>query len=257
MLESKPELQTSTEPDVRQYWVSPVDLIPGLRTNGLELSKDAKKLGAIASTNIDELERKVGVYAHTTTLETPYASRVTSVLRNLEEDDKEAFERIKNKFKGKPLVDLGAGGSALGFQIAVMLGASAYIGVEPYNTFRLADTLDYEIHDARGKHLLVREKMKFHTPPFTVVSEDSLKFLKRLPDKSVNILSSGTDNNILPNEEYAVMNAKEIARVLDSAALFYDSVFEVLEKEEGFKNELLEGKRHFLHAVPQVISREM
>ena len=47
-----------------------------------------------------------------------------------------------------------------------------------------------------------------------------LTFLRRLPDNSVSIISSGLDEHVLPNATYRYAVEQEMARVLDPQGLF-------------------------------------
>ncbi|GEM_PF-1714280 len=114
-------------------------------------------------------------------------------------------------FRGKVVVDLGAGSYPIGYCIADYCKARGYIGVEPIYTEELANRLQHaEIYAAHKLNII----------PFTVIGEDMLGFLRRLPDNSVSILCSGIDTYIIERGDYRDAVAKEIIRVLDPDGVY-------------------------------------
>jgi len=111
-------------------------------------------------------------------------------------DDSE-FEEIR----GQVLVDLGAANFKAGYLFALKHGAKAYIGIEPFVYM--------------GLYLaLARLDINGDKIPASIANDDMLTFLKRLPDNSVSILTSGIDNIVIKNEDYISQTSEEIFRTL-------------------------------------------
>jgi hypothetical protein len=118
-------------------------------------------------------------------------------------------------YKDQIVVDLGAGIMPYGLKISESLGAKGYIAVEP----NFPNSL--------------RENIYSHSIPFTIIPEDMLTFLRRLPDESVSILTSGIDECILQSKEYITSVEEEIERTLHQLGTYinYCSLF----KPKGLK----------------------
>ncbi len=177
-------------------------LIPGIKMNGIiSLEHFTDDIYSIRQ----KYESRV-LEGHS--LEIPFSTDALEFLTNLAKTDIKSFEEIKQKFQDVVIVDCGAGGSyanysSTGYQIACLLKAKGYIGVEPFNFPMLY----------RG--FLTQEEVEEETPiPFNLVAEDGLTFLRRLPDNSVSLFSFGLDSSILPNESYTSDLAQEMTRVL-------------------------------------------
>jgi hypothetical protein len=131
---------------------------------------------------------------------------------------------LKDKLKGKILVDLGSGmgfirgalmpeswgGKSSMQKIAQELNASVCIGVDKYT---------YNCECAIGKPTdpsvdLARKEEVEEGTQTVLVSADMLDFLSRLPDSSVCITINGVDSRVIKNEEYHRALAKEIERVV-------------------------------------------
>lgn len=126
----------------------------------------------------------------------------------------ERIKEILKVFKGKPLVDIGAGENEKGYRIAQALEASGYIAIEPFFAKSLLHRLREKIQPDEA------------AIPFVVVRTDALETMRHLDVNSVNILSSATDSFILRNPDYNLRLGTEVERVLGSQGVFlkYDSV---------------------------------
>ena len=92
---------------------------------------------------------------------------------------------------GKPLLDIGAGQSALGYALASAVGASAYIGVEPFHGEKLREDIEKLRDNYAGSRELV---------PYTVAEKDIRQVLRSIPDGSVNVLAAGIDSSLFALE---------------------------------------------------------
>jgi hypothetical protein len=106
-------------------------------------------------------------------------------------------------FSGRPLVDLAAGNSANGYRLAQYLKSSGYVAAEPFNYSFLHQDLERFEEEGADSEI-----------PAAIAPEDMLTLLRRLPDKSVSLFSSGVDDAILPDPEYRKQVEEEIKRVL-------------------------------------------
>ncbi len=136
------------------------------------------------------------------------------------------FLKIKEAFSAIPVIDLGAGSCNVGYKIANILNSKGYVGVEPYHYLQLVSAIvegDTTDDAQKAKRWQKYSKtLKSSNPrqiPFNVVAEDAFRFLKRLPDLSVGILSFGTDNLIINNTGYIESVKAEIDRVLHPNSL--------------------------------------
>tara|TARA_Y100000034_G_scaffold87951_1_gene105504 strand:- start:8080 stop:8790 length:711 start_codon:yes stop_codon:yes gene_type:complete len=149
-------------------------------------------------------------------------------------------ERLKiyiNKFKNQIVVDLGAGETPDGYILALIGGAKAYIGVEPFYadvlikrlTEKVKDLGEYVDEGPTIIHLINRIRLHkeygeglakdidlelLDSIPISIVAEDALKFLKRLPDKSVSILTCGTCDIVSKDPQYINEVNQNMKRVL-------------------------------------------
>lgn len=144
-------------------------------------------------------------------------------------------------WEGQTIVDLGCGRQLDGYITAKIAGASAYVGVDPYNLSRLYKRLtnqeerkgDKELNE---KILKVKEVIQtirnydekivakiinnidLHLNgkhlPVTLIAEDMISALRRLPNDSVSIMTAGLDKCIIWENQYAELAEEEISRVL-------------------------------------------
>lgn len=116
---------------------------------------------------------------------------------------------LRNGFKDQVVVDLGAG-NMNGYLAAMEGRASGYVGVDKFTDltgFYKDPKFVRESADKRGS---TKEKALI---PVATVQEDMLIFLRRLPDNSVSIISSGL-TFLIENEIYVDEVKKEMGRVL-------------------------------------------
>ena len=126
---------------VKRY-VSPEDIVPGLniddlvKMNDIFRNKPTKNIGKA-------IEGKVGK-----DFETSFTGAVQRALNiDLRKNHGQKFNQIRNLFKDKPIIDLGAGGNIGGKKIAQMLEVSGYIAVEPHNH----EGLEYAMIEGYGE----------------------------------------------------------------------------------------------------------
>lgn len=146
------------------------------------------------------------------------------------------FRQFFKDFEGQIVVDLGAGSEPNDYKIVMAGGAKGYVAVEPNFGSSLS---------ARIGKFIERENEKAESGPIpaAIVETDALTFLKRLPDKSVSVFSSGTEAEVMfENYPYIREVSKEIGRVLHPKGAFiaYDSAFTL--NREDFEFERLNDK---------------
>jgi len=163
-------------------------------------------------------------------------------------------------FQGQIIVDLGCGLHLDNYELARIFEATAYIGVDKYNARDLFDKFQnqtkYEQKEglkglreavsklSGGLRKLERNKntlrlrrnlerfLEGSLPniPSTIVAEDMLDFLKRLPDGSVSVLTGRIDKCMIPetDDDYAQEIESEITRVIhpNGSHISYLSRFE-------------------------------
>lgn len=141
---------------------------------------------------------------------------------------------LRQKLDGQIIVDLGSGSTNLGYCSSLIFGASKYIAVEKFSDIvsKLIDQLKkIEIKDGEillnnldtydGRKILVEQKgLIDKLIPVSIVHDKILHFLKRLPDNSVSILTSGINYALIDNTEYRDAIGLEIERVLDPNGLY-------------------------------------
>lgn len=142
---------------------------------------------------------------------------------------------LGDKFKNQVVVDLGAG-NFYGYEAAVIGEAKGYVAVDKYNDLsrmyadpkEVKDRMDDNDSFAKGRDII----------PAAVELDDMLSFLRRLPDNSVSIISSG-QIDVIDNQKYREEVRKEVARVLsDEGFLIVNSgIGADLDLEEEIYNE--------------------
>lgn len=149
---------------------------------------------------------------------TDYASWAEDLLQDLEKKYILAEETINN-FKNQIVVDLGAGAFEIGYFLAVMGGAKAYIGVEPYyygELFVFLSDVEYLCNTTYFNMKLKKEDLI----PASIVNLDMLKFIKLLPDNSVSFLACGIGKPKVIDERYADNVKKVIPQKLNQNGVF-------------------------------------
>ncbi len=154
---------------------------------------------------------------------------------SLVESDGGIFRYVTDKFKydgelinwckglrDKVVVDLGAGGGVAGYEFARIAGARGYVGVEPFFAQKLLRELDKYIK---------REPEEFNDKkhiPVSVVCEDMLKTLRRIPSNSVSLISGVIDEFVMEDcDNYIIEVGNEINWVLHPFGSYinYGSIF--------------------------------
>lgn len=159
-------------------------------------------------------------------------------------------EVLRNRFKGQIIVDLGADKYGFGYFLSQALGGKGYVGVDKYYSNDIEKRLegtDMEEIKKRWDHY-AHEGSEFRPDapiPASVVGQDILSFLKRLPDNSASLFGFGIDHHVMPDNKYREEVKKEIQRVLSNEGLYltYGSSilpenfkpFDKQLKEEGSK----------------------
>lgn len=138
----------------------------------------------------------------------------------------ETFDFLKERFSGQVVVDFGSGDSVNGYFLALLFGAKGYVGVDSFHSERLKNHLTHhgslKIFNSVCPHdydTSSRPELK-ELIPASVIADDMLSFLKRLPDNSVSIFTFGIDNNVIPDRKYREAAAKEIPRVLNESGVY-------------------------------------
>lgn len=127
-----------------------------------------------------------------------------SLFSFLRRRDEQIKERLKNIFSGNVLVDLG-GGEGYNVRVASELfSASGYVLVDPHSFKKARRNCSSRI-------------------PTSVVAEDALTFLRRVPDNSINILVSNVDYFVVNDPEMRRIISLEMGRALGGGALINDS----------------------------------
>jgi hypothetical protein len=137
----------------------------------------------------------------------------------------------KQRFSNQIVVELGAGCFSYGYLLATMLGASSYIGVEPY----YADLLAVNIESTTVSVL--------NPIPYSIISEDMLKLLRRLPNETVSVMAFGIEKCIISNERYRKNVESEIERVLHPLGCFVTSTSDLILKEHPYNSFFIKRKK--------------
>ncbi|MEK9160716.1 MAG: hypothetical protein AAB440_01610 [Patescibacteria group bacterium] len=139
--------------------------------------------------------------------------------------DAESAESLNEALRGQVVVDIGAGRYPFGYLIADRAGAKGYVGVDAYSASSLAATTQSLFTDPKSRDQEVFGSVQ---PPLitevSIVEEDMLTFLKRLPDNSVSVFCSGIDSDII-NYEYEKQVSEEIKRVLKDDGAYVGEKF--------------------------------
>ncbi len=82
---------------------------------------------------------------------------------------------------------------------------------------------------------------EYNGTPISIIQEDMLNFLKRLPDNSVSILCSGIDTIVIPDAKYREDVEKEIERVLDPSGAYIGENCGGHIETENLQRETIDG----------------
>ena len=110
--------------------------------------------------------------------------------RDLEKAMPFFVDMIHGRWTDQVVLDLGSGITTSGYALAASAGARSYVGVDHYHS----------------PCLLEKIEALPPTLPFSLALEDMLKFLHRVPDKSVSLLAAGIDRCMIP-EKWEVKSA--------------------------------------------------
>lgn len=108
---------------------------------------------------------------------------------NIRLNHERKLAELRKLVAGKPIVDIGAGSSSNGYELACLLGASAYIAIEPFYYSELVRSIDDFQKDNQDNSLSFI--------PYLCLAESVHTAVKRLPDNSVSFMCFGIDSNIL------------------------------------------------------------
>lgn len=235
------------------YAVSVTELLPNLNTTGLPLDLEARALSEIKIRPLNSLVAQKSAFDEVAVrnlkageeqnwlsgvaLEAPggHAPEVIKLLKKFTVEQPEFLVEVKKFFKGKVIVDIGAGSYAENYNIARLLGAAGYVGIEPFFAGKLLHSLRYAERDEL-------KELQIPLIKYAVVPEDAATFLKRIPDSSVCVTSTGTSGIFSRDLNYATNIVAEIKRVLSpqGASLFYYSyIGEELAEQPEMKEEKL------------------
>lgn len=197
--------------------VSLEKIIPGIKMYGLQQEKpglylspsvhpsDTSSVSSDYSQNIERRILNVGDYV---------PGEGNSI--EGEDYDLEQIKELEHFFKGKVVVDLGAGGTPAAYYIARVCGARAYIGAEPNHFSSLYDSLhnEWQNKSAEEAFPILKDRAAIER---IVVGEDMRDFIKRLPDDSVCVFTFGIDDFVLdkmPGQDRGDIE-RNLVRVLD------------------------------------------
>ncbi|MGM5480561.1 MAG: hypothetical protein ACQESC_03820 [Nanobdellota archaeon] len=167
------------------------------------MNRDTKLEEFLAHIDLN-LKHRTSFHSDGDQIKEPYAKLVLETLQCQQRKDiiNNYMQLFENKqyliqlFKDQIFVDLGAGADSTGYEIAKELGAIAYIGVEPYNTRELKESLDGKI-----------------SMPSFVIEQDILFALDNMPGDSASFFMSGVDQSVIP--PYREKNIRYIERITE------------------------------------------
>jgi SAM-dependent methyltransferase len=167
-----------------------MSLVPGIKMDALRLVRQGVYASETEESKVNDSLSSDSAYSEST-------------IFLLQKDEKESEEIWKNRveilkkaFKDKVVVDLGSGAGGSIYWLASALGAKAYIGVDKNNA-----NLFFGRNGPFGSRTIGQAGMfnirgKFGNPEpilYSIVQEDMVSFLKRLPDNSVSLVAYGID----------------------------------------------------------------
>lgn len=168
--------------------------------------------------NLPTFENNIGssekVPGRSDPIYTPYSDYAIELVSKL---DKETLEKIRESFKDKVIVDIGAGRFSKGYDLACYLNAKGYIAVEPFNDSYLFEFMLNQ-KDKKGRKIKSSTSFKKDTItesiPLNIVAEDGVSFLKRLPDNSAVVFTFGIEEGaVICDEQYIQKLKDEASRV--------------------------------------------
>ena len=227
------------EPDNQKVLLSPVEkLIPEIKPD-----LDTSKLTPEAREN-----DKDGEFICTGhSFDTAFLDRLLKLINDKSHNEfyTNFVTGAREKINGQILVDLGAGNTNLGYCLSLLLGATKYVGVEKFaKTVKELEKQLSQINIKSGKisldNLAVydgRKSLKEQKiisinvlTPASVVQDKMLHFLKRLPNNSVSILTSGIHDQLIDNPDYRAAIAEQIERVLNPRGAYISNCSDINTK---------------------------
>lgn len=133
--------------------------------------------------------------------DTPFSRHV------LREQNSPELLEILSRFKRQIVIELGAGPLCDGFSICKLGKAKKYAAIEPFHPWYFYNNLpdNNEI-------------------PVSLVCDDALTFLRRIPDNSISIWMAGVEENVIHSGRYWYELESEIDRVLHPDGGFIEYV---------------------------------
>lgn len=219
---------------------SPKDIIPSMIMDGIKIDEYGRYMGNIIENSgssfhtkfsdarlseFQYLENNSVLAQEIADLEkkSDYSDEEIQFYEDLKKDW-EFIKELKERFLGKVVVDLGCADPTEAYILACSLGATGYIGVD--SDWDMVDKLDYIANKQKeklnsGNYFENGDDSKdvkdWEPIPYSVVREDMLSFLKRLPEDEVNIFCFGIDAMVMMDtpKEYLSQTREEIARVIN------------------------------------------
>jgi|SRR3989344_380202 len=173
---------------------------------------------------------------------TPYSDYALEMIGKLNKDQMCA---LKESFKKKIIVDIGAGRFTKGYDLACILEAKGYVAVEPFNfNYLLEDFLLQSGNLGRKSQWSSTKKgTKFDPIPYNIVAEDGLNFLRRIPDHSVVVFTFGLNDHAVINDgSYVSEMAKEMERVTENDCYIITADSISRNPEGSSTSELIRGQ---------------
>ncbi len=237
-MEKIPEHESEINEESKEKFtgLSPDHLIPGIKMEGLKKDEYGSYVGNIIPESGNSYDTSFS------NVPLKYFKDLSKDPERYTDSQKEYLKEGKKLFSGVTVVDLGCGNSANSYELACILGAKGYIGIDSYN----ADVgcLDFIANDpSNTDHIhedaLVDGKWKrdWKPIPYSIIKEDIVSFLKRVPDESVGIFCFGLDNWIIGevSDEYFEKCGSEISRVIKEGSGEFTEINTIL-RGNGLKD---------------------
>jgi len=155
---------------------------------------------AVARINRNDLRYDQHTYSH---------NFIECFLDSPVNDNSKKISYLKEKLKGKIVVDLGCGGvGSVHDNISIMarLGVKNYIGI------------DVDLNALHANLILIEG---LEMPLVRYIKEDMLVFASKLKDKSVNFFMCGIDNTIIKSDVYWERLGEQLARATEDNGLIF------------------------------------
>lgn len=190
------------------------ELVPGIKESNLQLfTEDFKENWTeLQKKKQPGYEEKIGQRDIT-----GYSFTIHEMLRS----DEQALDALRQAVSGQVVIDLGAGDTPWGYYLACAGKAKAYLAIEHYHADKLTDQLFRHVESSLFFDKIIDQSVK--KIPYSVIVEDMLTFLKRLPDDSVSLFAFGINYGVLNNPGYATEVGAEVVRVLSVGGVLVES----------------------------------